>query len=77
MAESTSELAVRLDIPDLLDGFLTSPFRTIPKRVKCNKRVKIDTSLIPGAGRGMIVRQNVERGDLIFEIEDPMFTVVC
>jgi hypothetical protein len=56
---------------------LPNPFEIIPERVKLNRRLKIVSSRIPGAGRGVMVLEKVFAGEQILEIEDPMFTVVC
>jgi hypothetical protein len=55
---------------------LEHPFQTIPQRVKYNKSFKVDASKVPGAGRGIIVLEDIKAGELIFEIKEPMFTIV-
>lgn len=55
---------------------LEHPFGIIPDRVTSNKSFRVDTSTIAGAGRGIIVLEDVQPGELIFEIKEPMLSVV-
>jgi len=49
----------------------------IPERVRCYVPLRVGPSNIPGAGRGIFVKQDVVGGDRLFTIGDPVFLVVC
>jgi len=51
-------------------------FAAIPSRVQCNIPIQVAISKLPGAGRGLVVLKDVEAGQMVFKIENPLFTVV-
>jgi len=51
-------------------------FATIPSRVQCNIPIQVAISKVPEAGRGLIVLKDVEAGQIVFKIENPLFTAV-
>ncbi|KAE9370084.1 hypothetical protein N431DRAFT_559368 [Stipitochalara longipes BDJ] len=48
----------------------------IPERVRGNVPLRVDTSYIPGAGRGLFVMEDVVAGDVLFTIDNPLLLVV-
>lgn len=48
----------------------------IPDRVAATVPLKIITSNIPNAGRGLAVTAPVKAGELIFSIPDPLLSIV-
>jgi hypothetical protein len=57
-------------------GAMQFNYDTIPSRVKSSVSLKIATSNIPGAGRGMFVLGDVAAGDVIFTIPRPLLLMV-
>lgn len=49
---------------------------SLPRRVNAAVPLKIATSTIPGAGRGLFVLEDVKAGDIIFSIAEPLICVV-
>ena len=49
---------------------------SIPERVDVKKAIEIVQSLIPNAGRGLIAREDIKEGELIFSIPRPLIIVV-
>lgn len=52
-------------------------FADIPARVEHYDSIKVDTSKIPGAGRGVILLRDVKGGEILFKISNPLFMSVC
>jgi hypothetical protein len=59
-------------------SFSRTPFayNTIPSRVKQHVPLKVTSSSIPGAGRGLFVLKDVAAGDLLFTIPFPALNIV-
>jgi hypothetical protein len=61
---------------DLQKSMLEAPIE-IPSNVQTSVKIKVDKSLIPGAGRGIILSENVLAGSLIFKIANPLLLVAA
>lgn len=51
-------------------------FAYIPTRVEHINAIKVASSKVPGAGRGIILLREAEAGDILSKIANPLFTSV-
>lgn len=58
-------------------GLSIPPVMPIPDRVTVHNEIKVIKSKIQNAGRGIAVQCDVEDKERIFEIKEPLFTIVC
>jgi len=47
-----------------------------PLRVRCQEPLRVGDSTMPGAGRGLFVRDDVAGSDLIFSVAKPLLCIV-
>jgi len=52
------------------------PFASIPANVVCDVALKVGTSPMEGAGRGILVQEDLSAHSLIFTIKTPLVNIV-
>jgi hypothetical protein len=72
----TLKLAAEKDLGRRAPSPTLELFATIPTRVEHYDSIKLDSSKIPGAGRGIILLRDVAAGETLFKIARPLFTTV-